>query len=311
MKAISLYQPWATAMALGSKQIETRGRLTHFRGQLAICAAKKRWTTRDIPIDVHRWMRNNLGSDNLENILVALPYGKVVCVVTVYDCRDAFPRFGRRGMIEERSCSWRLPRPRLSVRTIRLDDSQFTETRNPRSGYRAPRAFQSAACRRGPSNGSIDTRMTNIEWTDLVDNIFTVYGGGWWCRRISEGCDNCYAATLNKNSFFGGNHLEYSGDRPADLILRPEIISGWKKMTKPKRHFVASMTDIFGEWVTELEAHTFLTGMWVAPKQTFQMLTKRPLVAGRFIKTWLELTGLKELRQLKIRSGLTFEFLSF
>lgn len=137
--------------------------------------------------------------------------------------------------------------------------------------------------------------MTNIEWTDLVDNIFTVYGGGWWCRRISEGCDNCYAATLNKNSFFGGNHLEYSGDRPADLILRPEIIAGWKKMTKPKRHFVASMTDIFGEWVTELEAHTFLTGMWVAPKQTFQMLTKRPLVAGRFIKTWLELTGLKEL----------------
>jgi hypothetical protein len=91
MKAISLYQPWATAMALGSKQIETRGRLTHFRGQLAICAAKKRWTARDIPIDVHRWMRNNLGSDNLENILVALPYGKVVCVVTVYDCRDAFP----------------------------------------------------------------------------------------------------------------------------------------------------------------------------------------------------------------------------
>jgi hypothetical protein len=99
MKAISLYQPWATAMAIGAKQIETRGRLTHFRGDLAICAAKKRMTPRDIPIDVHKWMRNNWGSDNLENILVALPYGKVVCVVTVYDCRDAFEVW-QAGLIE-------------------------------------------------------------------------------------------------------------------------------------------------------------------------------------------------------------------
>lgn len=39
MKAISLWQPWATAIALRLKQIETRGWYTTHRGPLAIQAA--------------------------------------------------------------------------------------------------------------------------------------------------------------------------------------------------------------------------------------------------------------------------------
>ncbi len=42
MKAISLWQPWATLVALGIKQTETRHWATKHRGQLAIHAAK-RW----------------------------------------------------------------------------------------------------------------------------------------------------------------------------------------------------------------------------------------------------------------------------
>jgi protein gp37 len=137
--------------------------------------------------------------------------------------------------------------------------------------------------------------LTNIEWTDIVDNIFTVKSGGWWCRRISEGCDNCYAATLNQNSFFGGNHLDYSGNRPADLILRQDIIDGWARATRPKRRFVSSMTDIFGEWVFAAEAFSFLDGMLKAPLQTFQMLTKRPHIARKYILGWLKLNGLQQL----------------
>jgi len=41
MKAISLYQPWASLMALGHKRIETRSWATSYRGPLAIHAAKK------------------------------------------------------------------------------------------------------------------------------------------------------------------------------------------------------------------------------------------------------------------------------
>lgn len=41
MKAISLWQPWASAIALGSKQIETRHWSTNYRGVIAIHAAKR------------------------------------------------------------------------------------------------------------------------------------------------------------------------------------------------------------------------------------------------------------------------------
>ena len=38
MKAISLWQPWASAIALGLKKIETRSRPSRCFGNLAICA---------------------------------------------------------------------------------------------------------------------------------------------------------------------------------------------------------------------------------------------------------------------------------
>ena len=41
MKALSLWQPWASAIACGSKTIETRSWDTSYRGRLAIHAAKR------------------------------------------------------------------------------------------------------------------------------------------------------------------------------------------------------------------------------------------------------------------------------
>ena len=40
MKAITLTQPWATLVAMGAKQVETRSWSTAYRGQIAIHAAK-------------------------------------------------------------------------------------------------------------------------------------------------------------------------------------------------------------------------------------------------------------------------------
>lgn len=40
MKAISLHQPWASAIALGNKRIETRHWKPKYRGEIAIHAAK-------------------------------------------------------------------------------------------------------------------------------------------------------------------------------------------------------------------------------------------------------------------------------
>lgn len=137
---------------------------------------------------------------------------------------------------------------------------------------------------------------TNIEWTDLTDNIIVVEGddgkpNGWWCRRCSEGCDNCYSARLNQSDYFGGNHLDYTGAAPK-LMLRREILAGWKRQRTPKRHFVASMTDIFGEWVLQEWIFEFLDGMATAPLQTFQLLTKRARRMKDTVIAWLLARGL-------------------
>lgn len=52
MKAISLWQPWASAIALGYKRHETRSWPTRHRGPIAIHAAK-RWTR-----DERDWCRH-------------------------------------------------------------------------------------------------------------------------------------------------------------------------------------------------------------------------------------------------------------
>ncbi|MBE9003253.1 DUF5131 family protein, partial [Nostoc sp. LEGE 12447] len=118
---------------------------------------------------------------------------------------------------------------------------------------------------------------TNIEWADLTDNIIRAKRGGWWCQKISDGCKNCYSEKLNQNSFFGGNKQPYSG-QPPELVLDTEAIRKWRFQRKPKKHFVSSMTDVFGEWIPRSWQHEILDGMFVAPKQIFQILTKRPEV---------------------------------
>jgi protein gp37 len=130
-------------------------------------------------------------------------------------------------------------------------------------------------------------------------------GGGWWCRRISPGCDHCYAEGINQNSFFGGNGMPYRGAPPI-LRLRQEVIDSWARQRKPKKHFVESMSDVFGEWVPRWMIFQFLDGMAAAPKQTFQLLTKRPDVMLREVRAWLEARGLDSLPP-NIWPGVTVE----
>lgn len=76
MRCISLHQPWATAIALGVKRIETRGWSTTYRGPLAIHAAK-------------RWGRNQIEFTATEHALGRLPkrvpLGAIVAVCDLVD----------------------------------------------------------------------------------------------------------------------------------------------------------------------------------------------------------------------------------
>lgn len=76
MKAISLWQPWASAIALGHKRIETRHWFTNYRGPLAIHAAK-RWTREQI--DFARSERA------LARLPEQLPLGAIVATCRLVD----------------------------------------------------------------------------------------------------------------------------------------------------------------------------------------------------------------------------------
>ncbi len=94
MKALSLWQPYASLIALGAKTIETRSWATSYRGPLVILAAKK-WNA-DIAGDCHRCgnvLRANcfeIPSDRNRRIGL-LPWestlGHIVACCELADCR--------------------------------------------------------------------------------------------------------------------------------------------------------------------------------------------------------------------------------
>jgi len=63
MKALTLYQPWATLVAIGAKRIETRSWKTNYRGPLAIHVSKNK------KIDHNLWWSEPFASA-LEGTLV-------------------------------------------------------------------------------------------------------------------------------------------------------------------------------------------------------------------------------------------------
>lgn len=76
MKAISLWQPWATLVAIGAKKIETRSWSTSYRGPLAIHAAT--WKPDDAAEDVWSYALNAGFGLELAEFARDLPRGVVL-----------------------------------------------------------------------------------------------------------------------------------------------------------------------------------------------------------------------------------------
>lgn len=63
--------------------------------------------------------------------------------------------------------------------------------------------------------------QTNISWTDHTFNPW------WGCTRIAPGCDNCYAAVMDKR--WGGDY--WNKRKPPRRIG----VANWRKMLKWNR----------------------------------------------------------------------------
>lgn len=96
MKAITLWQPWASLIATGAKTFETRSWKTNYRGPLVICSAKGGLSKGEmIHYTCLRYFRRGLapllgkpiGTDYCGISIEHLLLGVALCTVDLVDCR--------------------------------------------------------------------------------------------------------------------------------------------------------------------------------------------------------------------------------
>ncbi|MYB05003.1 MAG: phage Gp37/Gp68 family protein [Gemmatimonadetes bacterium] len=135
-------------------------------------------------------------------------------------------------------------------------------------------------------------QRTAIEWTDVTWNPTT------GCTPVSEGCDNCYAEALSHRLLKNA----YSRALPVvDTVANrqnPFAVRIWRdRLSQPARWrerrlvFVNSMSDLFHVDVPESFVRSVFNVMVDVDRHTYQVLTKRPARAARFVRGARDLFG--------------------
>ena len=112
---------------------------------------------------------------------------------------------------------------------------------------------------------------SNIAWTDHTFNPW------WGCQRVGPGCDNGYAATLDKRT--GGEHWD------ANTLPRRTKEANWRKPLKWNKEaevkgvrtkvFCASMADVFDNRIPVEWRNALWDLIKATPHLDWQLLTKR------------------------------------
>lgn len=155
---------------------------------------------------------------------------------------------------------------------------------------------------------------TSIEWTDATWNpirarVLREAGpgrAGWHCEKVSPGCANCYAERFNGRGLpNGGTRLSYTkGSRAqVETFVDEDVLREPLRWRKPRRVFVESMSDLFGEWVSDEQLDRVFAVMELAPRHTFQVLTKRPERMLQYFRSEEELWGSRWPRAVQLLVG--------
>lgn len=124
---------------------------------------------------------------------------------------------------------------------------------------------------------------SKIEWTDATWN--PVRG----CRRVSEGCRNCYAQGIAAR--FSGEGKPYEGlaqmtpsgpNWTGEIALIEDALETPLRWKKPRRIFVNSMSDLFHEDVPFEFIDRVMAVIAMSAQHTFQVLTKRPEIMMQY-----------------------------
>lgn len=131
-----------------------------------------------------------------------------------------------------------------------------------------------------------------IEWTDSTWNPVT------GCTKVSAGCDNCYAHTLAHGRLRDGYLRQLpvlaSDEAKADpFAVRtwPERLAQPRRWADSRRIFVNSMSDMFHADIPEEFVRDVFRVMLDVDRHIYQVLTKRPSRALRFLQRNADLIG--------------------
>lgn len=109
-------------------------------------------------------------------------------------------------------------------------------------------------------------QLSKIEWTEVTWNPTT------GCNKVSAGCKNCYAESFS-NRLKGMRIEKYKNG--FKLTLHPDVLQFPKKLKKPHKIFVNSMSDLFHEKIPLAFIQKVFKIMNECPQHIFQVLTKR------------------------------------
>lgn len=131
---------------------------------------------------------------------------------------------------------------------------------------------------------------SHIEWTDATWNPIT------GCTMVSAGCTNCYAmglaATRLRDHPSRAGLTRITGGRPVwtgEVRLNDQWLDQPLRWRRPRRIFVCAHGDLFHEAVPDDWIDRVFAVMALAPRHTFQVLTKRPERARGYLDSYATL----------------------
>ena len=135
-------------------------------------------------------------------------------------------------------------------------------------------------------------QRTSIEWTEVTWNPTT------GCTKVSAGCDNCYADTLARRLLDRIYRrrlpvVNTAANRADPFAVRiwPERLGQPAKWKGRRLVFVNSMSDLFHRDIPAHFLRAVFQVMLDVDRHTYQVLTKRPSRAARFVRRNGDLFG--------------------
>lgn len=131
---------------------------------------------------------------------------------------------------------------------------------------------------------------TGIEWADASWTPIRARRKstgkiGWHCEHVTEACRFCYAETRNANPFYGNGLAYKPGHRKdVEIFLDAKMLLKPIQWQRPRKIFVCSMTDLFADFVKDEWIDRILAVATLAPRHTFQLLTKRPARMAAYMR---------------------------